>query len=165
MSRLTLLLLTLCLAPSLVMAQHAELELVGEARLKVLFWPVYNSSLYSANGTYSEAQRPVRFEIQYLRDIDAQELVEHTGNEWQQQRIPIQQQQPWLQALSELWPDVAKNDVLTLYIDEQNKSTFYRNGAVLGSIDDAQFGQSFLDIWLSTDTSRPQLRQSLLGLR
>jgi len=164
-SRLTLLLLTLCLAPSLVMAQHAELELVGEARLKVLFWPVYNSSLYSANGTYSEAQRPVRFEIQYLRDIDAQELVEHTGNEWQQQRIPIQQQQPWLQALSELWPDVAKNDVLTLYIDEQNKSTFYRNGAVLGSIDDAQFGQSFLDIWLSTDTSRPQLRQSLLGLR
>ena len=165
MSRLRLLLLTLCLAPSLVMAQHAELELVGEARLKVLFWPVYNSSLYSANGTYSEAQRPVRFEIQYLRDIDAQELVEHTGNEWQQQRIPIQQQQPWLQALSELWPDVAKNDVLTLYIDDQNKSTFYRNGAVLGSIDDAQFGQSFLDIWLSTDTSRPQLRQSLLGLR
>ena len=165
MSRLTLLILTLCLAPSLVMAQNAELELVGEARLKVLFWPVYKSSLYSANGTYSEAQRPVRFEIQYLRDIDAQELIEHTGNEWQQQRIPVQQQQPWLQALSELWPDVSKNDVLTLYIDEQNKSTFYRNGTVLGSIDDAQFGQSFLDIWLSTNTSRPQLRQSLLGLR
>jgi len=157
--------LTLCLAPASVLAQSAELALVGEARLKVLFWPVYDSRLYSASGTYTEAQRPVRLEIQYLRDIDAEELIEQTGNEWQQQRIPAQQQQLWLQTLSELWPDVSKNDVLALHIDERNKSTFYRNGAVLGSIDDANFGQSFLDIWLSPQTSRPQLRQNLLGLR
>jgi hypothetical protein len=147
------------------MAQHTELALVGEARLKVLFWPVYDSRLYSENGSYRDTQRPVKLEIQYLRDIDAQALIEQTGNEWQQQNIPVQQRQLWLQALSELWPDVSKNDVLTLHIDEQNKSTFYRNGAVLGSIDDVYFGQSFLGIWLSPDTSRPRLRQNLMGLR
>jgi hypothetical protein len=164
-SRLTALLLALYLTPSLVLAQSTELALVGEARLKFLFWPVYDSRLYSENGSYRDTQRPVRLEIQYLRDIEAQALVEQTGNAWQQQRIPAQQQQLWLQALSELWPDVSKNDVLTLHIDEQNKSTFYRNGELLGSIDDVYFGQSFLNIWLSPDTSRPRLRQNLLGLK
>mgnify|MGYP001827384973 CR=1 FL=1 len=48
---------------------EGALQIVGEARLDVLFWSVYNSRLYSPGGVYEQGQTPVRFEIEYLRDI------------------------------------------------------------------------------------------------
>jgi hypothetical protein len=35
-------------------------QLVGEARLKVLFWPVYDSRLFTADGSYDDGKRPMR---------------------------------------------------------------------------------------------------------
>jgi hypothetical protein len=49
-------------------------------------------------------------------------------------------------------------------MSESGRSTFLLNGKPLGSIDDPQFGPSFLAIWLSPDTSRPELRRSLIGM-
>ena len=48
-----------------------ELKKIGEAKLKVLFWDVYNSSLYSKTGKYEEEQFPQALKINYLIDIDA----------------------------------------------------------------------------------------------
>ncbi|MEH6633974.1 MAG: chalcone isomerase family protein [Halioglobus sp.] len=157
------LLLLLLLQPLLALGQSEHLLLVGQAQLKFLLWPIYDSRLYSTDGSYRDRQRPLRLEIQYLRDIDANDLVARTGAEWQQQSVPVNKQERWLQTLSDLWPDVSKNDVLTLHIDLNDQSTFYRNGSRLGAIDDPEFGQHFLDIWLSPETSRPELRQALLG--
>ena len=144
-------------------ARDGDLQLVGEARLKFLFWSVYNSRLYSDDGRYLEGQRPLRLEIEYRLDIDADDLVAQTASEWQYQGLAHQQQQRWLQMLTDLWPDVSKGDVLTLTIDGQQRSTFYRNGERLGTIADPGFGQQFLDIWLSPNTSRPELRLALTG--
>ena len=140
-----------------------SLQLVGEARLKVLFWSVYNSRLYAPDGLYSADKRPLRLEIEYLRNIDADDLVDRTALEWRQQGKTHQRQPQWLQALSQLWPDVGENDVLALELDETDRSTFYINGALLGRIEDAEFGRHFLDIWLSPETSQPELRSALIG--
>ena len=155
----------LFLQPLLALGQTEHLSLVGQAQLKFLLWPIYDSRLYSTDGSYRDRQRPLRLEIQYLRNIDADDLVARTGAEWQQQSVPLNKQELWLGALSDLWPDVSKNDVLTLYIDQNDRSTFYHNGSLLGAIDDPGFGQQFVDIWLSPETSRPELRQALLGQR
>ena len=144
-------------------ARADELRMVGEAHLKVLFWPVYNSRLYSADGRYQPGQRPLRLEIEYLLDIDADDLVERTREEWQHQGVASQLQEQWAQQLARLWPDVAASDVLSVVIDAQQTSTFYRNGELLGVIDDPEFGQRFLGIWLSPDTSRPELRLAMIG--
>ena len=45
-----------------------ELKKIGEAKLKVLFWDVYNSSLYSKTGKYEEEQFPQALKINYLID-------------------------------------------------------------------------------------------------
>jgi len=68
-----------------------------------------------------------------------------------------------LAALAALWPDVSKNDVLTLHIDAADRSTFYRNGELLGVIDDPEFGDHFTGIWLAPTTTRPALRLALTG--
>ena len=141
------------------------MKLVGEARLQVLFWSIYDSRLYTADGSYEPGERPVRLEIQYLRDIDADDLVSRTALEWEQQGVEHDRQSQWLEAMTTLWPDIRKNDTLTLELEENDRSTFYFNGQRLGSVEDTDFGRHFLDIWLSPETSQPELRLALIGAR
>lgn len=153
---------------AVAMAPHAlqaagELEKVGEARLKVMFWSVYDSRLYAPDGVYQPGKRPLKLEIEYLRDIRAEDLVKRTGKEWEDLGVTHERQGEWMEKLLALWPDVSKNDVLTLELNADNHATFYRNAERLGTIDDGAFGQHFIDIWLSPETSRPELRLALIG--
>lgn len=145
-------------------AGNTALHMVGEARLTFMIWSIYDSRLYSADGDYVEGQLPLRLEIQYLRDVRAADLVRHTQSEWQKQGIAHAGRQDWLQALSLLLPDVRKNDVLAVEVDQQGRSAFLVNGQALGHIDDPNFGVHFLDIWISPRTSQPELRLELLGM-
>jgi hypothetical protein len=161
MNRFSLCLLALLLAAN---AQSEQLQLVGQARLEVLFWSIYDSRLYTADGSYTDGQRPLRLELEYLRDIEAADLVEHTRSEWQHLQLHTDDKDLWLQELARMWPDVRKDDVLALEMSASGRSTFLLNGKPLGSIDDPEFGPSFLAIWLSPDTSRPELRRLLIGM-
>ncbi len=157
--------LTLAMQTSAKDMPGGSLELVGAAQLKVLLWPIYDSRLYSADGSYIPGQRPLRFEIKYLRDIKAEDLVTRTEREWKDLGKTRSQYQNWLGELSRLWPDVARDDTLVLEIDEDERSTFYFNGRMLGAIREEGFGENFMDIWLSPETSRPGLRSALTGVR
>lgn len=140
-----------------------SLQMVGEARLNIMFFSVYDSRLYTADGRYQPDQRPLRLEIEYLRDITAEALVKQTGAEWDHLQVTHERRDAWLAQLTELWPDVGKNDVIALELDADNRSTFYFNGEKLGMMEDRDFGEHFVAIWLSPDTSRPALREALLG--
>lgn len=140
-----------------------SLQLVGEARLSVLFWDVYDSRLYTEDGRYAEGQRPLRLEIRYLMDIKAGDLVEQTAKEWDHLELDHPERDNWLTRLEELWPDVGKGDTITLELDASNRSQFYLNDKLLGDMDDPEFGEHFVAIWLSPDTSRPRVREALLG--
>lgn len=140
-----------------------SLQLVGEARLSVLFWDVYDSRLYTEDGRYDEGQRPLRLEIRYLMEIKADALVEQTAKEWRHLNFDHPNRDDWLTQLNQLWPDVDKGDTITLELDENNRSLFYLNGMLLGDMQDPDFGEHFVAIWLSPDTSRPRVREALLG--
>jgi hypothetical protein len=159
------LLLALASAGSLAaLGNSAEtLQKVGEARLKVLFWNVYDSRLYTRDGTYREGQRPLRLEIEYLIDIPSARLVERTRSEWEAMERDHPRQDEWLGELRTLWPDIEAGDVLTLDIGEDGAALFQRNGETLGALADPEFGQHFASIWLSPDCTRPELRMALIG--
>ena len=103
------------------------------------------------------------YEIEYLIDVPAARLVERTLSEWQSMDKAHPRQGIWLAELELLWPDISAGDVLTLDIGADGHSVFYRNGTLLGSVDDPDFGPHFAGIWLSPDSSRPQLRLALTG--
>jgi len=44
-----------------------------------------------------------------------------------------------------------------------NQSVFYFNDVKVGSIEEKEFGELFLSIWLSPKTSQKKLRNQLLG--
>ncbi|HKL63709.1 MAG TPA: chalcone isomerase family protein, partial [Woeseiaceae bacterium] len=141
------------------------LALVGEAKLQVLFWSIYRSRLYCPDGSYEPGVRPLRLEIEYLRNIRSEDLVKRTAEEWDKLGVTDPERDRWLATLGELWPDVSKNDVLAVALDRDGRTTFYHNDRRLGVLDDPAFGQRFVDIWLSPETSRPELRLALTGGR
>jgi hypothetical protein len=145
--------------------EQSTLQKCGEAKLTVLFWDVYESALFTPNGSYSPDTRPFRLDIRYLRDISASDLIKQTAKEWRAQGLADPAQDAWLQKLGEIWPDVATGDTLALLVDEKSYSQFTMNGVEIGRIDNPSFSDAFAGIWLSDATTRPALRNALIGAR
>lgn len=142
----------------------ANLQRVGQAKLSVFIWDVYDSYLYSEDGKYSPEQYPMALRIQYLRDIEAADLVDQTEEEWLKLGIEKEDFKSWLVRVADIWPDIKKGDELLLRVDKNLESRFYFNGEFIGALTDPRFGSSFLDIWLSPNCSYPKVRNALIGL-
>ena len=142
-----------------------DLKKVGEAKLKVLFWDIFNSSLYSENGEYQVDQFPQALKINYLRDVDSEDLIVRTQNEWEKLGIKKEIFSPWITLLSNIYPDIIKGDTLSFIVKEDQQSDFYLNGKKIGIISDQTFGKNFLRIWLDENCSYPNLRKKLIGLK
>jgi hypothetical protein len=132
------------------------LKKVGEAKLKVFFWDVYNSSLYNQTGEYQVEKFPQVLKIDYLRDIDAADLIERTQDEWKKLGIEQTVYEPWLPLLTNIFPNIKKGDTLLLSVNENLDSEFFFNGQTIG--------KSFLRIWLDVNCSYPKVREQLIGL-
>ena len=162
--RVSALLLLLCMLSNPSMAEPLTgLKQVGAARLKVLFWNIYDSTLYSADGKYQQDAFPQALQLVYLRDIDAEELLKHTRDEWHRLGVPKQSAQHWLSQLKAIFPDIKEGDELTLRVSEQGHSEFYFNSQAIGLITEAEFGSAFLRIWLDENSSYPKVREQLIG--
>ena len=155
----------------MVWSQHLPSQLktqdfvaVGEAKFSVLFWDIYKSKLLTTSGHYPVeiAKDNVLFDINYLTDITSKDLINKTVEQWQHLGIAADIYQAYLPQLKMLWPDIKEGDSLSLLI-HQGRSVFYFNQQYIGVINEPEFGQVFLAIWLSENTSQPKLRNKLLG--
>ena len=136
--------------------------LVGEARLKVLIWEVYDSALFTPSGRW-QGDAPYQLSLHYLRNIPAAKLVEETEKAWREQGRNHPRLNEWLGLLGDLWPDITEGDNLVFGLNELGDSSFWFNGSPLGSIEDRDFGPLFGGIWLDPDSPRPELRAQLIG--
>ncbi len=145
-------------------APWQDLELVGQGKLSVLFWDIYNAQLFSADGQYQPGQYPLALKLTYLRDFKKKQLISETEKQWEKLGIANDgSRQAWIKELERLWPDVAKRDAITLFIDQDSNSYFYHNQTQLGKIQDSAFCEAFLAIWLSEGTSAPEVREQLIA--
>ncbi|GEB70313.1 hypothetical protein PC2016_3284 [Pseudoalteromonas carrageenovora] len=135
---------------------------VGEARMEYLFWDVYDATLFTPSGKYKSGENPIKFKLKYLRDFEAKDIVKATKEQWEHLNKPDLSQK-YADKLLNIWPNISKGDSLMLETDVNGKSTFYYNDEKVGQIDDVQFANDFLAIWLDKNTSEPALRQQLLG--
>lgn len=152
----------MALVPGLSLAQQSW-NPVGSSDMRWTFFKLYNITLLTDDGNYRPQQYPQALEIRYYRDIDKEDLVNATGDQWENLGIPKEKRNRWLPELSSLWPDVKKNDELRFEVDASGRNRFFYNGELIGSVDSPEFSQAFLAIWLSPDTSRPDLREKLIG--
>ena len=145
-----------------------KLKKVGEAEFSYLFWDVYDSVLFNLSGSMDQSyewfeQVPLVLEIRYKRDIDAQDLIDNTVDQWQHLGIAREDYEAYVPWLKEVWPNLKKGDRLALLMQDGH-SVFFYNQVEIARQSDPYFGRLFLDIWLSVDTSEPELRNGLLSL-
>jgi len=138
-------------------------KLVGEARMRYLFWNVYDVALFAPNGVWDK-QKPFALTLTYLRSLDGKDIAKRSIEEMQKQGFTDQQKlDKWLGQMEELFPDVKDQTVLIGIADKQQHSHFFQHDTYLGSVDDPAFTAEFFGIWLHPGTSEPALRRQLLG--
>ena len=154
----------ICLAGLVTADPVKELDQVGTATLRVLFWTIYNSTLYSIDGEFRGVEPGIALELTYRRRITTTTLIDWTRREWQKQSLSGEQSEEWLEILSTIWSDVKRGDVLVLKVSSDLSSEFYKNDELIGSLTDPVFTTNFLSIFISEKSSYPKLRARLVGI-
>lgn len=160
----------------------SSLKKLGEGQMKILFWKVYKAEFYSSSSPYNSQSYPKALKLTYQRDIEKQEFVSATQGEWvklnshNDERVISQEQEDrWLTQLNDIFPNIKEGDVILFILNKELQSNFYLetiSGSkdkssvhqLLGTINTPTFGDYFLSIWLSENTSEPKLRKQLIGL-
>lgn len=147
-----------------IAAQVPSAAVVGTARMRYLFWDVYDAELFAPAGVWA-SDEPYALSLTYLRSLKGAAIAQRSVEEMQQQGYNDQAKlAEWQQAMTELFPNVDKQSNLTGIRTATGDTVFYYNHEFLGAVQDPQFSQRFFAIWLSEKTSEPTLRQALLGL-
>ncbi len=140
-----------------------DADLVGKARLKVLFWKVYDAELYAPNGAWS-AEEPFALSLNYLRKLEGEQIAKRTIVEMRKQGFEDEVTLArWFDDMRSIIPDVEKNTRITGVADNDQNTLFYSDGKLIGAIKDPLFTQKFFDIWLGEKSSQPKMRNKLLG--
>jgi len=127
---------------------------------------VYRASLWVEPGFDPAALVRQRYalELHYLRDFKGRDIAGRSITEMRRVGpFSETQAQAWLLAMVAAFPDVAAGDRLTGLHLPGRGAQFYINGRPTAQIADAEFARLFFGIWLSEQTSAPQLRLALLG--
>lgn len=143
--------------------QIPNAEVVGEGRMKYMFWSVFDASLYAPDGVWSE-DAPFALSLSYLRELEGEAIVQASIDEIRAQGITDQAVlDRWSAEMAEIFPDVDERTTITGVVDQEGHANFFRNGEPIGTIADPEFSRSFFNIWLGEDSSQPELRTQLLG--
>lgn len=151
-------------ASSLDRLGHSDLVLLGESRLSVLFWDIYDARLYVTNGIY-DPNKPFALALSYLRPFSGSDIAERSVEEIRNQGSDDESLLvSWESQLKAIFPDVVEGDQIVGISDPLEGARFFLNDSFIGTISDPNLSQRFFDIWLSEKTSEPGLRKSLLGV-
>ena len=145
------------------MTQVPTFKLIGTATMKWLWFDIYQATVLTPTGTYEPNQWPLSLNLLYKKSITAEQLIQSTIDEWERQSIDYKAQ--WVSKLGDIWPDVAPQDEIILYVDEVGISHFFYNSKFIGALKDPLFSPAFTAIWLSDNTLKPALRNQLIGLK
>ena len=135
-------------------------------RMTVWGFDVYDAKLWTRAGfapaTY--VRHPFALELAYLRGLKGAAIAQRSLDEMKRQApINDSQGQVWLQAMQALFPDVQKGDRITGVNKPDQGAEFWLNDRRLGQVNDPLFAQLFFGIWLSPQTSAPEVRKALLA--
>lgn len=144
-------------------------SLSGQARFRFWGFDVYQATLWVAPGFAAPAyeQSPFVLELAYLRDFKGADIAKRSIAEMRRQAsiTPMSpaQETAWEREMRALFPDVKDGDRITGVNQPGTGAVFWSNGRLLGEVRDPLFAKLFFGIWLSPQTSEPQLRRALLA--
>ena len=141
------------------------MQWAGNARMRYFTFNVYDASLWVAPGFSAGryAQSVFALQLRYLRNLDGHAIAQRSLAEMRKAAtLTPAQEQRWLAAMQDAFPDVKTGDRLTGLHQPGVGARFWFNGAIRAVVADPEFSRAFFGIWLAESTSEPRLRAALL---
>lgn len=152
-------------APQEVESELPQGQFSGAARMRFFGFDIYDSRLWVGSGFRASQydKSPLALELTYLRTLKGRQIAERSLQEMQRcMRPSAEQEQRWLAAMTDAFPDVGPGDRITGMHQPGTGARFWVNGQPRATIRDADFSRCFFGIWLAESTSEPKLRTQLL---
>ncbi len=152
--------------PPVVAQTAADLRPLGQSRLVVLGFNIYDAKLWTREGFSADKFDSELFalELRYLRNFSGAMIAERSLKEMRRLgKVSDEEAQKWLGWMRQAFPDVKKGDQLIGVHRPDGSASFALNGKNIGEIRDENFTQLFFAIWLSPRTSEPKMRAELIG--
>lgn len=146
--------------------QLPESRLQGKATMRYWGMEIYHARLWTlpSFSVGIAGDQPVVLELEYLRSLNGNAIAERSLKEMlRAAAVSDSQAKKWLDEMKAIFPDVKSGDRLTGQHIPGQGAVFWYNGRQIGQIDDADFARLFFGIWLSPNTSEPEMRMALLG--
>ncbi len=153
-------------APTDVKQSLSGARELGQARLMVYGFSIYDAKLWAADGfaVANYAAEPFALELRYLRGFKGEMIAERSLKEMRRLAVVSDEKAAqWLQNMKATFPDVRKGDQLIGIHRPDGTASFTFNGKAIGEMRDAEFTRLFFGIWLSPKTSEPKMRNDLIG--
>lgn len=145
----------------------AQPVLAGQGQMRFLGLRIYDAHLWV--GPQFQAPRfwdaPLVLQLTYHRSFSAQAIAQRSVQEIERQlALTPAQSARWQTQLAQVIPNVQSGDQVSgIYLPGQGME-FWLGEKMLGTVPDAELARAFFGIWLSPQTSEPQLRNALLSV-
>lgn len=126
---------------------------------------VYDAELWSAAPLSADSWREQAFALalSYHRALKGPEIAKRSLVEMRRQGpIADGDANRWLAEMQAAFPDVAEGDRITGRHEPGQGARFFVNGRLQREVREPAFATRFFGIWLSPQTSEPDLREALL---
>jgi hypothetical protein len=143
---------------------HGQFSMVGSGQLTWWGMTVYDAALYAPEGTY-RPEHPHYLEITYRFSFTQEQLASRSLEEIERLHGKRSNREAVLAQFRSVFPDVAEGDRIVALHHPGKGVEFFRGEIALGRIDNATLAANFFSIWLDPETSKPDLRVRLLGIR
>ncbi|MFM8824215.1 MAG: chalcone isomerase family protein [Limnohabitans sp.] len=163
--------LALVLGTWSLMAPANEMILPGakpSSTQRYQFWgfEIYDARLWTSPG-FSVQQytaSPFVLELSYLRNFEGAAIAKRSMDEMRKLGgITSAQEKAWLQAMTDIFPNVRAGDRLMGFYKPNEGAEFWFQQKRLGAIGDPQFAKLFFGIWLHEATPAPAIRQAWIN--
>ena len=141
-----------------------DAEIVGQAKFKVFLFKIYDAILYAPNGHY-DPDGVFAIRLNYLVDVSKAQIIKSSLFEMERQtQADTAQLQVWKKFLDASFRDLKDGESATAIHNQDGSITFFFNGVEGETINDANFADAFMNIWLSDNARDPDFSRVLRGL-
>ena len=136
--------------------------LIGEGVLKVFIWDIYKLRLFSETNIYNRNETLV-LEFEYLRDTSKASVIKASIVELKKLNLSNSKLEKWKKYLEKSIKDMKEGEKAALLFKPNAGLTFFASDKFNITIDNVEFANSYIDIWLGENTARPKLRKQITG--
>lgn len=148
--------------PELAKAPEAA-AIVGAASFRVLFWRVFDASLWSRDGAF-DWDTPFALSLTYAREFTAHQLTTTTVEEMARlSGKPLQTFSHFGAEFMGCIDDVGIGDRITAVSVTQNQARLFLNGEERCALERPELRRQFFGIWLARNSAFPDETARLIG--